>query len=64
MKENLKRSFTILHKQCTESFIAKLGGDRKYDATKHDQGVIGIMNLIKGFMFNLDGNMELTHVIW
>ena len=56
LEENLKRVFTILHGQCTESLLAKIGGDSKYEAIYHDQDLIEMLNLIKGGMFELYGN--------
>ena len=34
LEENLKRTFTILHGQCTDSLLAKSGRDRKNEAIK------------------------------
>ena len=56
LEENLERAFTIIHGQCTEILLTKLGGDKKYEAIERDQYVIGILNLIKGVMFKFDGN--------
>ena len=56
LEENLKRAFTILHGQCTESLLAKMGGDSKYEAIYHDQNIIEMLNLVKGGMFEFDGN--------
>ena len=64
MEEKLKRAFKILHGNCTESLLAKLGGDGKYEDIESDQEVIGIMKLIKGVIFKFYGNRELTHIIW
>ena len=63
LEENLKRASTILHGQFTESILDKLGGDSKYEAINRDQEVIGILNLINGFMFKLDGNKGLTQAM-
>ena len=41
-----------------------MGGDRKYEAIKLDQDVIGMLKIIKGVMFKFDRNKELTHVMW
>ena len=56
MEKNLKMVLKILHGQCTESLLTKLGGDSKYESIERDQYVIGILNLIKGVMFKFDGN--------
>ena len=64
MEENMKMVFTIIHRKCTESLVAKMGGDRKYEAIQRDQDFIGMMKLIKGFMINFNGNEELTHAMW
>ena len=64
LEENLKRAFTIIHGQCTESILAKLGGDNKYEAIKRYQDVIEMLNLIKGVMFKFDRNKKLTHEMW
>ena len=64
MEENLKRAFTILHGQCTEIPLVKLGWDRKYEAIHCDQDIIEILMLIKGFMFKFEGNKGLTHMMW
>ena len=63
MEENLKRMFTIIHRKCAESLPDNLGGDRKYEAIKRDQDVIGILKIMKGVMFKFYGNKELTHVM-
>ena len=62
-EENLKRAFTILHGNCTERLLSKLGGDRKYEDIKSYQDVIEMLNLIKGVMFKFDVNKELTHAM-
>ena len=64
MEENMKRMFTIIHRQCTEILPDNLGGDIKYEAIKLDQDVIGMLKIIKGVMFKFDRNKELTHVMW
>ena len=42
-EENLKRAFTILNVKCTESVIAKLGEDSKYESIDSNQDIIEIM---------------------
>ena len=64
MEENLKNMFKIIRGQCTESLIANIVEDKKYEAIKHDQDVIGILKLIKGVVFKSDINKELIHAIW
>ena len=32
LEENMKMAFTIIHGNCTESLVAKLGGDSKYES--------------------------------
>ena len=32
LEENTKMAFTIIHGKYTDSLVAKLGGDRKYEA--------------------------------
>ena len=64
IEDNLKRAFTILHGQCTESILAKLYGDSNYKSNECNQDVIRMLKLIKVVMFKLYGKNELTHMIW
>ena len=64
LEEHLKRTFTILQRQCTDSRLAKMGGDKKYEAIEGEQDVIVMLKIIKGVMFRFDGNRELTRKMW
>ena len=63
MEKNLKMVLKILHGQCTESLLTKLGGDRKYEVIKHYQEGFGMLKLINRVMFKLDGKKELSHTM-
>ena len=56
LEDNLKRAFTILQGQCTESLIDKLEGNSKYEFIESNQDVIGMMKVIKGVMLKFNGN--------
>ena len=64
LEDNLKRVFTILRGQWTESLKANLGGDSKYEAIDHDQYFIGVIKIIKGVVFKFGGNKELAQMVW
>ena len=64
MGENLTILFRILHWQCTEILVTNLGGYINYESIDRDQYLIGILKLVKGFMFKFVENKEQTHVIW
>ena len=52
------------HGQFTESLLAKLGGNGKYEVIKCDQKDIEMLKPIKGVMLTSNGNKEITHVMW
>ena len=39
-------------------------GDSKDESIEYKKDVIEMLKLIKGVMFKLDGNKELTHAMW
>ena len=41
-----------------------MGGDSNYESIERDQDVIGMLKLVKGFMFKFDCNKEFNHAIW
>ena len=63
LEENLKKAFTVLHVQCTESILANLGVDCKYESIERDQDVIGMLKLITGVVFKLTINKEITNAM-
>ena len=63
LEENLKRAFTIICVQCTESILDNIVGYCKYKAIERDQDVIVMLKLILGIFFKLDINKEITHAM-